>query len=185
MQAEFIESGALRRVIAGCRAKHRRSAVRAEAPPCGGSQNSPRWLRHENNSCADRSKACELKQRALFLNRANAACGSEPGDNRSGELPHRKTAARATLRIAKPQNDKYQRSNNRKRTTIPNPPAPLRRQRTAESTTSLTRAVTPVTPGRLPLPGTKKGGRPNLPPFSLCGAMITECPARPSTWPPS
>ncbi len=36
---------------AACRDKHRRSAVRAEAPPCGGSQNSPRWLRHENISC--------------------------------------------------------------------------------------------------------------------------------------
>ncbi len=33
---------------AACRDKHRRSAVRAEAPPCGGSQNSPRWLRHES-----------------------------------------------------------------------------------------------------------------------------------------
>ena len=35
---------------AACRDKHRRSAVRAEAPPCGGSQNSPRGLRHENTS---------------------------------------------------------------------------------------------------------------------------------------
>ena len=35
---------------AACRDKHRRSAVRAEAPPCGGSQNSPRWLRHEDIS---------------------------------------------------------------------------------------------------------------------------------------
>ncbi len=39
------------RAAAVCRAKHRRSAVRAEAPPCGGSQNSLRWLRHENNCC--------------------------------------------------------------------------------------------------------------------------------------
>ena len=38
------------RAAAACRAKHRRSAGRAEAPPCGGSQNSPRGLRHENNS---------------------------------------------------------------------------------------------------------------------------------------
>ncbi len=33
---------------AACRAKHRRSAVRAEASPCGGSQNSPRGLRPES-----------------------------------------------------------------------------------------------------------------------------------------
>uniref|UniRef100_UPI00272A669E hypothetical protein n=1 Tax=uncultured Alistipes sp. TaxID=538949 RepID=UPI00272A669E len=68
---------------------------------------------------ADRSRACELKQRALFLNKANAACGGEPGDSRSGEPPCRETAARATLRITKPQNEKKRRSNNRPQTTIP------------------------------------------------------------------
>ena len=108
--------------------------MRAEAPPCGGSQTLAPLASARKQHSADRSRACELKQRALFLNRANAACGSEPGDSRSDDPPCRETAARATLRIAKPQNDKYQRSNNRKRTTIPNPPAPLRRQRTAEST---------------------------------------------------
>ena len=35
---------------AACRDKHRRSAVRAEAPPRGDSQNSLRWLRHEDIS---------------------------------------------------------------------------------------------------------------------------------------
>ncbi len=36
------------------------SAVRAEAPPCGGSQNSPRWLRHEN-ICATSIKTRRLR----------------------------------------------------------------------------------------------------------------------------
>ncbi len=170
---------------AACRDKHRLQPGEPKPRPAEARKYSPRGLRHENNTAPTEAELANL-QRTLFLNKANAACGSEPGDSRSSELPHRKAAARATLRIAKPQNEK----NRRKKTARQNkqflkPTAPLRRQRTAESTTSLTRAVTPVTPGRLPLPGTKKGGRPNLPPFSLCGAMITECPARPSTWPPS
>jgi len=62
--------------VAACRAKYRRSAVRAEAPPRGGSQTlAPRTSAREQHS-ADRSKARELKQRALFLNKANAACGA-------------------------------------------------------------------------------------------------------------
>jgi hypothetical protein len=46
-------------------------------------------------------QSLRTKQRALFLNKANAACGGEPGDSRSGEPPCRETAARAILRIAK------------------------------------------------------------------------------------
>ncbi len=60
--------------VAACRAKYRRSAVRAEAPPCGGSQNSPRGLRHENNTAPTEAELANL-QRTLFLNKANAACG--------------------------------------------------------------------------------------------------------------
>ncbi len=71
---------------AACRDKHRRSAVRAEAPPCGGSQNSPRGLRHENNS--------------------HTAIKTD------------KTSCQTTA--------------NEQRFSF-NPPAPLRRQRTAES----------------------------------------------------
>ena len=145
--------------VAACRAKHRRSAVRAEAPPRGGSQNSLRWLRSEN-ICATR-RPRRTKSRCRYLCRTKTVSWLRPAQ--LCELQNRRKPA----------------------VKQPHPPAPLRRQRIAESTTSLTRAVTLVTPGRLPLPGTKKGGRPNLPPFSLCGAMITECPARPSTWPPS
>ena len=94
------------------------SAVRAEAPPCGGTKNSLRGLRHEN--------IC-----ATFI----------------------KTRR---LRITKTQNEKNRRKTtaNEQRFSF-NPPAPLRRQRTAESTqTTLTRAVAPVTPG-VKLPGAK------------------------------
>ena len=57
--------------VAACRDKHRRSAVRAEAPPRGGSQNSPRGLRHENISCTTiktenrlrLAQHCELQNR--------------------------------------------------------------------------------------------------------------------------
>ena len=79
---------------------------------------APRASARKQHS-TDRSRACELKQRALFLNGANVACGSEPGDSRSGEPPRREAAACATLRITKPQNEKKRRSNNRPQTTIP------------------------------------------------------------------
>ena len=65
-------------------------------------------------------------------------------------LPNKKrkpAAAHATLRIAKPQNDKKRRSNNRKQTTIPNPPAPLRRQRIAESTNHADKSRNPCHSG--------------------------------------
>ena len=66
---------------AACRDKHRRSAVRAEAPPRGDSQNSPRWLRHENNShtaIKTDKTSCQTtanKQRFLSLSRHYAASG--------------------------------------------------------------------------------------------------------------
>ncbi|MDE6827582.1 MAG: hypothetical protein K2P46_02545, partial [Alistipes sp.] len=65
------------------------------------SQNSPRGLRHENNTAPTEAKLANLNQRALFLNKANAACGGEPGDSRSGDPPRREAAARATLQVAK------------------------------------------------------------------------------------
>ena len=129
---------------AACRNTIRRSAVRAEAPPCGGSQNSPRGLRHE--SFCDLRKLClqiytptEQSERCLR--------SSEPGESRSDDPPRREAAARATLRIAKPPKTGGKQP---QRTNSFNPPAPLRCQRTAESTqTTLTRAVAPVTPGQL------------------------------------
>ncbi|WP_304954122.1 hypothetical protein, partial [uncultured Alistipes sp.] len=53
------------------------------------------------------------------------------------------------LRITKPQNEKNRRKKNaRQNKQFLIPTAPLRRQRTAESTqTTLTEAVAPVTPG--------------------------------------
>jgi len=76
--------------------------VRAEAPPCGGSQilaplaSAREHLRHP-------STASDKKPVPVSL----------PNQNR------KLAAARATLRIAKPQNDKKRRSNNRPQTTIP------------------------------------------------------------------
>jgi hypothetical protein len=87
----------------------------------------PRASAREQHS-ADRSRVCELKQRALFLNRANAACGSEPGDSRSDDPPCRETAARAILRIAKNnlrkkrlQTTQAYELQNRKKTAIKQP----------------------------------------------------------------
>ena len=115
---------------AACRDKHQFSAVRAEAPPRGGSQNSPRGLRHEDNTAPTEAEL--VKQRALFLNEANAACGAASpatAEARASALGGCGPRDSANCKTAKKQ-----RSNNRKQTTIPNPPAPLRRQRTAEST---------------------------------------------------
>ena len=132
---------------AACRAKYRRSAVRAEAPPRGGSQNSPRGLRHENNTAPTEAKLANLNQRALFLNEANAACGGEPGDSRSGEPPRREAAAHATLRIAKPQNHRNRRKTRPKNNYSFNPTASLRRQRTAESTNHTDKSRSPCHSG--------------------------------------
>ncbi len=145
----------------------RRSAVRAEAPPCGGSQNSLRWLRHENNNSADRSRACELKQRALFLNRANAACvwgGAVIAEVTIHRAERLRLAQRCELqKTISPKNDCKQRkptncknrrtTKNGDRTTVRkqlfliNPPAPLRRQRTAESTNHTDKSRNPCHSG--------------------------------------
>ncbi len=83
---------------------------------------------------ADRSRACELTTYALS-ERSERSLRSTPGDSRSGEPPRRKAAARAILRITKTQNEKNRRETTvRKQLFLINPPAPLRRQRTAEST---------------------------------------------------
>ncbi len=100
---------------AACRDKHRRSAVRAEAPPCGGSQNSPRWLRYEN-ICAT-----SIKTRRLRI-----AKTAEP---------------------QKPAQKPSDKTNNSL-----NPPRHYTASGLLNLRTTLTRAVTPVTPGvKLPL----------------------------------
>ncbi len=123
------------RAAAACRAKHRLQPCEPKPRPAEARRHSPPLASAREQHSADRSRACELKQRALFLNKANAACGGEPGDSRSGELPRREAAARATLRITKPQNEKNRRKKNaRQNKQFLIPTAPLRRQRTAEST---------------------------------------------------
>ncbi len=110
MQAEFIESGALRRVIAVYRAKHRLQPCEPKPRPAEARRiyKSPFLtglapLASAREQLLRRPKqSLRTKQRALFLNKANAACGGEPGDSRSGEPPRREAAARAILRIAKP-----------------------------------------------------------------------------------
>ncbi|MDE6827292.1 MAG: hypothetical protein K2P46_01045 [Alistipes sp.] len=59
--------------------------MRAEAPPCGGSQNSPRRLRPENNTAPTEAELANL-QRTLFLNEANAACGVSPAKAETASL---------------------------------------------------------------------------------------------------
>ena len=79
---------------------------------------APRTSARKQHS-ADRSRACELTTYALSERSERSLRSSESGDSRSGELPRREAAARATLRITKPQNEKKRRSNNRPQTTIP------------------------------------------------------------------
>ncbi len=138
--------------------------MRAEAPPCGGSQNSPRGLRHENNTAPTEAELANL-QRTLFLNEANVACGAaspataEAASFRAGRLrlaqhcklqktiSKKTTANNASLRIAKTAEREKPARNNRKQTTIPNPPAPLRRQRIAESTNHADKSRNPCHSG--------------------------------------
>ena len=135
--------------VAACRDKHRLSAVRAEAPPCGGSQNSPRGLRHENNTAPTEAELANL-QPALFLNEANTACGAaspakaEVTIHRAGRLrPAQHCKLQKTIsekndcKQRKPTNCKTAKKTAIKqpqRTNSFNPPASLRRQWTAEST---------------------------------------------------
>ncbi len=120
VQAEFIKAGFSR--------ASRSPALRRLA------KLAPRASARKQHS-ADRSRACELTTCALS-EQSVRSLRSTPGESRSGEPPRRKAAARATLRvaknnlrkttannaslrIAKPQNDKKRRSNNRPQTTIP------------------------------------------------------------------
>ncbi len=78
---------------------------------------APQASAREQHS-ADRSRACELKQRALFLNRANAACGggdrrkpkrraSAPGGCRSRNSANCETAERQKTAIEQPSANNY------------------------------------------------------------------------------
>ena len=106
---------------AACRTKHR-------LQPC---EPKPRHAEARNTRPAgfgtNPSATCEscVCKSTLLLNRANAACGGTPGDSRSGEPPRREAAARATLRITKPQNEKNRRKKNaRQNKQFLIPPAP-------------------------------------------------------------
>ncbi len=63
-------------------------------------------------------QSLRTKQRALFLNKANAACGVRPAKAEAASRRMTKNGGRTTVR---------------KQLFLINPPAPLRRQRTAES----------------------------------------------------
>ena len=134
--------------VAACRAKYRRSAVRAEAPPCGGSQNSPRGLRHENNTAPTEAELANL-QRTLFLNEANVACGAaspataEAASFRAGRL---RPAQHCELQNRRTRKN-GDRTTVRKQLFLINPSAPLRRQRTAESTNHTDKSRNPCHSG--------------------------------------
>ncbi len=136
--------------VAACRAKYRRSAVRAEAPPCGGSQTLAPLASARKQHSADRSRACELKQRALFLNEANAACRACPATTevaslRAGRLRPAQHCELQNRRTTETSN----RTTVRKQLFLINPPAPLRCQRTAESTGRADETVSPKTARRV------------------------------------
>mgnify|MGYP001115646667 CR=1 FL=1 len=78
-----------------CRNIIRRSAVRAEAPPCGGSQNlqipvlngaRPADFGTRTSPALTMKQSLRTKQRALSLNKADAACGG-------GRQPKRRASA--------------------------------------------------------------------------------------------
>ncbi len=116
MQAEFIESGALRRVIAVYRAKHRLQPCEPKPRPAEARRYSPRWLRHENNTVPTEAELANL-QRTLFLNEANATCRarpataeartSAPGDCGSRNTANYKTAERQKTAIEQPSANNY------------------------------------------------------------------------------
>ncbi len=88
--------------VAACRGKHRLLAVRAEAPPRGGSQILAPPASAREHLCY-RSTASDKKPVPVSL----------PNQNR------KLAATRATLRIVKPQNDKNRRKKRPTKQTIP------------------------------------------------------------------
>ena len=134
--------------------------MRAEAPPRGGSQNSPRGLRHENNTAPTEAELANL-QRTLFLNEANAACGAaspattEVTIHRAGRLrPAQHCKLQKT--ISKKNDCKQPQTNN----DFLYPPRHYAASGLLNLPTTLTKAVTPVTPG-VKLPGTKNNSKEN------------------------
>ena len=115
--------------------------------PAEARRHSLRGLRHENNTAPTEAELANL-QRALFLNKANAACGSEPGDSRSDDPPCRETAARATLRIAKTISEKkrLQTTANEQRFSF-KPPRHYTASGLLNLLTTLAQAVACTTPG--------------------------------------
>ncbi len=150
MQAEFIESGALRRVIAVYRAKHRLQPCEPKPRPAEARRHSPRWLRHENNTAPTEAELANL-QRTLFLNEANVACGAaspataEAASFRAGRLRPAQHCELQNRRTTETSN----RTTVRKQLFLINPPAPLRCQRTAESTGRADETVSPKTARRV------------------------------------
>ncbi len=77
---------------ATCRAKHRLQPCEPKPRHAEARRYSPRRLRHENNTAPTEAKLANLNQRALFLNKANAACGvaspakAEAASLRAGRL---------------------------------------------------------------------------------------------------
>ncbi len=149
-----------------CRAKHRLQPCEPKSRPAEARKTRPAGF-GTNPSATCESCVCKS---TLLLNRANAACGSEPGDSRSDDPPCRETAARATLQVAKKiskKNDCKQRNSTnckKRRTTetgakpAPKTTIPITQPRHYAASgllnlqTTLTKAVAPVTPGvKLPL----------------------------------
>jgi len=104
--------------VAACRAKYRRSAVRAEAPPRGGSQ-----------TLAPRTSARELLGQSTASDKV-----LETGADTFVKTGNRLRLAQFCELRNRRTTKNGDRTTVRKQLFLINPPAPLRRQRTAEST---------------------------------------------------
>ncbi len=108
--------------------------MRAEAPPRGGSQNSPRGLRHENISCTTIKTENRL--------RPAQHCKLQKTISEKKRLQ-----TTQFYELQKPQNHRNRRKTRPKNNYSYNPAAPLRCQRTAESTNHADKSRSPCHSG--------------------------------------
>ncbi len=103
---------------AACRDKHRLQPGEPKPRPAEARRHSPRGLRHENNTAPTEAELANL-QRTLSLNARTQPAGVSPAKAEAASL----RAGRLRLaQFCELQNRQKPAQNNRKQTTIPNPP---------------------------------------------------------------